>query len=111
MRSGSFKQSGLGREGGTKGLHPYFETEVIVMEAHECGRIAGPRWKSSARICVLLPRNADRTGHHNARIQSCLATRPQGYGVMYPFTSSSAGRSLFPKRTVLKISCSNGFAR
>ncbi|MBN9889276.1 aldehyde dehydrogenase [Salipiger abyssi] len=40
---GGFKQSGLGREGGTEGLHPYLETKVIVLDGmpSNAGRIAG----------------------------------------------------------------------
>ena len=30
---GGFKQSGIGREGGVEGLHPYLETKVIVLAA------------------------------------------------------------------------------
>jgi aldehyde dehydrogenase (NAD+) len=29
---GGFKQSGLGREGGTEGLHPFLETKFVVLE-------------------------------------------------------------------------------
>ncbi|AJE49182.1 aldehyde dehydrogenase [Celeribacter indicus] len=40
---GGFKQSGLGREGGTEGLHPYLETKVVVLDGmpSNAGRIAG----------------------------------------------------------------------
>jgi betaine-aldehyde dehydrogenase len=30
---GGFKQSGLGREGGTEGLHPFLETKTLLMDA------------------------------------------------------------------------------
>jgi aldehyde dehydrogenase (NAD+) len=29
---GGFKQSGIGREGGTEGLHPYLETKTVILE-------------------------------------------------------------------------------
>src|SRR3984885_13540031 len=29
---GGFKQSGLGREGGTEGLHPFLETKTVILE-------------------------------------------------------------------------------
>jgi acyl-CoA reductase-like NAD-dependent aldehyde dehydrogenase len=29
---GGFKQSGLGREGGTEGLHPYLETKTMIFQ-------------------------------------------------------------------------------
>jgi aldehyde dehydrogenase (NAD+) len=29
---GGFKQSGIGREGGTEGLHPFLETKTIILE-------------------------------------------------------------------------------
>lgn len=30
---GGFKQSGIGREGGTEGLHPFLETKTVVLDA------------------------------------------------------------------------------
>ncbi|MGE4323342.1 MAG: aldehyde dehydrogenase [Sphingobium sp.] len=30
---GGFKQSGLGREGGVEGLHPYLETKTVILDA------------------------------------------------------------------------------
>lgn len=39
---GGFKQSGLGREGGTEGLHPFLETKTVILEgrprSHSEGR-------------------------------------------------------------------------
>ena len=29
---GGFKQSGIGREGGTEGLHPFLETKTVILE-------------------------------------------------------------------------------
>ena len=29
---GGFKQSGLGREGGTEGLHPFLETKTVILD-------------------------------------------------------------------------------
>jgi aldehyde dehydrogenase (NAD+) len=29
---GGFKQSGIGREGGTEGLHPFLETKFVVLD-------------------------------------------------------------------------------
>ncbi|MCA0043380.1 aldehyde dehydrogenase [Celeribacter litoreus] len=38
---GGFKQSGLGREGGTEGVHPYLETKVVVLDGmpENAGRV------------------------------------------------------------------------
>jgi aldehyde dehydrogenase (NAD+) len=30
---GGFKQSGIGREGGVEGLHPYLETKTMIFES------------------------------------------------------------------------------
>jgi betaine-aldehyde dehydrogenase len=30
---GGFKQSGVGREGGVEGLHPYLETKTVLLDA------------------------------------------------------------------------------
>ncbi|WP_018000544.1 aldehyde dehydrogenase [Paracoccus sp. N5] len=40
---GGFKQSGLGREGGTEGLAPYLETKVVVVDGTpgNAGRVVG----------------------------------------------------------------------
>jgi acyl-CoA reductase-like NAD-dependent aldehyde dehydrogenase len=32
MAFGGFKQSGIGREGGTEGLHPFLETKTVILE-------------------------------------------------------------------------------
>jgi betaine-aldehyde dehydrogenase len=34
---GGFKQSGLGREGGTEGLHAYLETKTVLLKSHPTG--------------------------------------------------------------------------
>jgi aldehyde dehydrogenase (NAD+) len=38
---GGFKQSGIGREGGTEGLLPFLETKTIILEDEPTGRDAG----------------------------------------------------------------------
>jgi betaine-aldehyde dehydrogenase len=30
---GGFKQSGIGREGGVEGLHPFLETKTVILDA------------------------------------------------------------------------------
>jgi acyl-CoA reductase-like NAD-dependent aldehyde dehydrogenase len=32
MAFGGFKQSGIGREGGTEGLLPFLETKTVILE-------------------------------------------------------------------------------
>jgi aldehyde dehydrogenase (NAD+) len=34
---GGFKQSGLGREGGTEGLLPFLETKTVILEGRPAG--------------------------------------------------------------------------
>jgi len=34
---GGFKQSGIGREGGTEGLHPFLETKTVILEGRPSG--------------------------------------------------------------------------
>ncbi len=34
---GGFKQSGIGREGGTEGLHPFLETKTVILEGRPAG--------------------------------------------------------------------------
>jgi acyl-CoA reductase-like NAD-dependent aldehyde dehydrogenase len=34
---GGFKQSGIGREGGTEGLHPFLETKTVILEGRPTG--------------------------------------------------------------------------
>jgi acyl-CoA reductase-like NAD-dependent aldehyde dehydrogenase len=34
---GGFKQSGIGREGGTEGLHPFLETKFVVLDGRPAG--------------------------------------------------------------------------
>ena len=34
IAAGGFKQSGLGREGGTEGLHAFLEPKTVILEAH-----------------------------------------------------------------------------
>jgi aldehyde dehydrogenase (NAD+) len=43
MAFGGFKQSGIGREGGTEGLLPFLETKTVILE----GRPA--RYRDSAQ--------------------------------------------------------------
>ena len=37
MAFGGFKQSGIGREGGTEGLHPFLETKSVILEGRPAG--------------------------------------------------------------------------
>jgi acyl-CoA reductase-like NAD-dependent aldehyde dehydrogenase len=39
---GGFKQSGIGREGGTEGLLPFLETKVVLLDAMP-GHLTGGR--------------------------------------------------------------------
>ena len=41
MAFGGFKQSGIGREGGTEGLHPFLETKSVILEGRPAGHEAG----------------------------------------------------------------------
>ncbi|MGB6453353.1 MAG: aldehyde dehydrogenase family protein, partial [Streptosporangiaceae bacterium] len=34
---GGFKQSGIGREGGTEGLHPFLEVKTVILEGRPAG--------------------------------------------------------------------------
>src|SRR6202034_3232883 len=34
---GGFKQSGIGREGGTEGLYPFLETKTVILEGRPTG--------------------------------------------------------------------------
>jgi acyl-CoA reductase-like NAD-dependent aldehyde dehydrogenase len=34
---GGFKQSGIGREGGTEGLHPFLETKTVILNGRPAG--------------------------------------------------------------------------
>ena len=37
MAFGGFKQSGIGREGGTEGLLPFLETKSVILEGRPAG--------------------------------------------------------------------------
>jgi acyl-CoA reductase-like NAD-dependent aldehyde dehydrogenase len=38
---GGFKQSGIGREGGTEGLAPFLETKTVILEGRPAGYVNG----------------------------------------------------------------------
>ena len=66
---GGFKQSGIGREGGTEGLLPFLETKTVILEGHP-ERLLTASSLAKARVCALC-REHPNFGPVVGRLSGC----------------------------------------
>ena len=89
---GGFKQSGIGREGGTEGLLPFLETKTVILEGRACrlpltggwttchgsesfGRAAAAHRRLRGVLCQGVPgraRTGGRASGHDAELWASL---------------------------------------
>jgi hypothetical protein len=76
---GGFKQSGIGREGGREGLHPYLETKTVILD----GPPAGYRCHASRSIrrCQSIEPMTAPTGCTSSGAAARRSTPDAGAGI------------------------------